>query len=116
MNRVREPFNTNAVAQAAAEAALEDTAHVERSVKLNNEGKSFFYREFTGLGMDYVPTEANFIFISVNDAAVLYEELLRLGVIIRPMGARAVRVTIGLPEENKRLIDALKKLKGKGIF
>lgn len=116
MDRVREPFNTSSVAQAAAEAAIGDAAHVERSVKLNNEGRSLLYREFTALGIDYVPTEANFIFASVKDAAGLYEKLLLHGIIIRPAGARAVRVTIGLPEENKRLIEALNKLKREGIL
>jgi histidinol-phosphate aminotransferase len=60
--------------------------------------------------MQYVPTEANFIFMPVEDAQLLYNKLLRQGIIIRPMGPGAVRVTIGLSEENQRFIEALKKI------
>jgi histidinol-phosphate aminotransferase len=112
MNRVRPPFNTGSLSQAAALAALDDRGHVERSVKINDEGKKFLYSEFGKLGLDFVPTEANFIYIPVDDAIALYERLLREGVIIRPMGKSAVRITIGLPHENERLAGALNKIMG----
>ncbi len=110
MNRMREPFNTNTVAQRAAIAALNDVRHVERSRQVNEEGKKYLYAELASLGIKYVPTEANFIFMPYEDAPGLYQRLLKYGVIIRPMGPKAVRVTIGLPEENKRFIEALKKV------
>ncbi len=112
MNRLREPFNTNSIAQRAAVAALSDRAHVERSRGVNEEGKKYLYRELEAMGVAYVPTEANFIYIPLDDSSAVNDNLLRLGVIIRPMGPKAIRVTIGLPEENRRFIEALKKTRG----
>jgi histidinol-phosphate aminotransferase len=114
MNRLREPFNTNSMAQKAAIAALSDTAHVERSRNVNEEGKKYLYRELDAMGVAYVPTEANFIYIPLDDSAVVNDNLLRLGVIVRPMGPEAIRVTIGLPEENRRFIEGLKKIRAYG--
>jgi len=103
MNKVRQPFNTNTLAQVGALAALADRKHVEKSVTMNNEGKQLLYREFERLGITYVPTEANFILFETKlDSRELYATLLKKGVIIRPMGPQRLRVTIGLPEENKR--------------
>lgn len=111
MNKVRQPFNTNSPAQAAALAALGDRKHVERSVAVNNEGKQFLYQSFQRLGVSYVPTETNFIFFETSvDGRELYGALLKAGVIIRPMGGRKLRVTIGLPEENKRFVSELEKI------
>ncbi len=108
MERVRAPFNTNSIGQAAAIRALEDEAHLAKSRAVNEEGKSLLYRELSAMGMDYVKTEANFIYMRVDDAQALFNALLKAGVIIRPMGGKAVRVTIGLAGENMRFIDALK--------
>ena len=107
MNRLREPFNTNSLAQKAALAALKDKAHVANSRKTNDEGKTYLYNELAALGIAYVPTEANFIYMPVADSASLNAGLLKKGIIIRPMGPKAIRVTIGLPEENRRFIEAL---------
>ncbi|MBA4372577.1 MAG: histidinol-phosphate transaminase [Thermodesulfovibrio sp.] len=111
MNRIREPFNTNAVAQKAALAALGDDDHVRRSREVNEAGKKYLYKELDSIGFRYVPTHANFIYMPVEDAMTIYHELLKKGVIIRPMGPKAIRVTIGLPEENFRFIDALRDVK-----
>jgi histidinol-phosphate aminotransferase len=109
MNKIREPFNTNTPAQAAALAALGDRDHIENSRKLNEEGKKYLYGELDSLGVGYVPTEANFIFVFTGkDSGEVYEALLRKGVIVRPMGPEAIRVTIGLPGENKKFIEAFK--------
>jgi histidinol-phosphate aminotransferase len=110
MNRVREPFNTSLLSQAAALQALEDAAHVERSLKVNREGKLTLYRVFDRLGLSYTPTEANFIWVHTrSDAGKLYEELLRRGVIVRPMGDEHLRITIGSAEENQVLAAALEQ-------
>ena len=116
MNRVRQPFNINSLAQKAAVAALGDEKHLARTKRLNEKGKKYLYRELDSLKIEYVPTDANFIYIHLKEesAVQLYETLLRKGVIIRPMGSKAVRVTIGLPEENKRLIEALKVARMQG--
>jgi histidinol-phosphate aminotransferase len=108
MNRLREPFNTNSIAQRAAAAAIFDNDHVENSRNVNESGKKYLYHELDGMGISYVPTEANFIYIPVEHSVDLYERLLKTGVIIRPMGPHAVRVTVGLPEENRRFIDAFR--------
>lgn len=110
MNRIREPFNTSTISQKAAIAAIRDKDHLIKSRSTNEEGKKYLYKELDALGMKYVPTEANFIYMPVDDSKTVYEKLLRQGVIIRPMGPKAVRVTIGLPEENKRFIEALKSV------
>jgi len=110
MNKVRAPFNTNTLAQKAALEALKDKAHIKKSRLVNDKGKKYLYKELSSLGMRYVPTEANFIYMPVKDSMDLYNKLLRDGVIVRPMGPGAIRVTIGLQEENKKFIKALKKV------
>ncbi len=108
MNKVRQPFNTNSLGQVGALAALSDRKHVEKSVTLNNEGKQLLYKEFDRLGVTYIPTETNFIlFETKTGSRELYEALLKKGVIVRPMGPNRLRVTIGLPEENRRFVTEL---------
>lgn len=113
MNRVRQPFNVNSLAQTAAAAALGDEKHLERTKRINERGKKYLYGEFRSLGMDYIPTEANFIYIILaeNTSSQIYTTLLKQGIIVRPMGPDAVRITIGLPGENKRLVEALKNIR-----
>jgi histidinol-phosphate aminotransferase len=111
MNRVRQPFNTNSLAQAGALAALGDKGHVEKSRSVNEAGKTYLYKELGRLGVEYIPTQANFIYMELKqDAGAVYDKLLRQGVIIRPMGPTQLRVTIGLKEENERFIAALEKV------
>lgn len=112
MNRLREPFNTNSLAQKAALAALRDTGHVANSRKTNDEGREYLYRQLSSLGISYAPTEANFIYIQIKDSATVNTRLMNKGIIVRPMGPQAIRVTIGLPEENRRFIEALKEVIG----
>lgn len=113
MNKLRPPFNTSSIAQKAALWALQDENHLRRTREINEQGKTYLYKELDSIGMKYVPTEANFIFMPLEqDAHTLYTILLKQGVIVRPMGQHEIRVTIGLPEENKRFIDALKKVMG----
>ncbi|HUI46640.1 MAG TPA: histidinol-phosphate transaminase [Nitrospirota bacterium] len=111
LNKVRQPFNTNSLAQAAALAALADRRHVEKSIAINNEGKQYLYQSFGQLGLSFTPTETNFIlFETALNAKDVYMALLKQGVIIRPMGEKRLRVTIGLPEENKRFMAELEKV------
>ncbi len=113
MNKIRQPFNINTPAQVAACAAIDDSRHVAKTRKLNEEGKTFLYKELEKLNMDYVPTEANFIFVRLRkqNAIELNNKLLKKGIIIRPMGPGAVRITIGHPDENRKLVRALRQLK-----
>jgi histidinol-phosphate aminotransferase len=111
MNKVRQPFNTNSLGQIGALAALGDRKHVEKTIAANNEGKQFLYKSFTQLGIPYVKTETNFIMFETRfEGKDLYSMLLKTGVIIRPVGGKKLRVTIGLPEENKRFVDELEKI------
>jgi histidinol-phosphate aminotransferase len=98
--------------QRAALAALNDSEHVSHSRNINEAGKKYMYEELASIGVKYVPTETNFIYIPVEKAIALYEGLMKMGVIIRPMGPNAIRVTIGLQEENERFIDSFKKVIG----
>jgi histidinol-phosphate aminotransferase len=113
LNRVRQPFNVNSIAQAAALAALDDTAHLERARRTNSEGMRQLVEGFTKLKLAYIPSVGNFVCVEVGDGAKVYDALLRQGVIVRPIGnygmPRHLRVTIGLPEENARFLEALAK-------
>jgi histidinol-phosphate aminotransferase len=111
MNRVRQPFNTNSLAQIAALAALADTGHVEKTRELNEQGKKFLYQAIDRLTISYLPTEANFIFFDTpREGKEIYDALLKKGVIVRPMGGKKLRVTIGLPEENERFVKELESV------
>lgn len=111
LNKIREPFNTNSISQVAALSALLDKAHLRKSIALNQEGKQYLYKALDGMGVRYVPSEANFIYIPLErDAMQIYNFMLKEGVIIRPVGPKEIRVTIGLPEENQRFIEAFKKV------
>src|SRR6266403_1969707 len=118
MNRIRQPFNVNSLAQAAALAALEDENHVLECVRMIEAGRHHLYEEFKRLGIRYVPSRANFILVDVGrSASDIYQRLLKEGVIVRPMTPfgmeSALRVTVGTPEENRRLVKALKTVLGK---
>ena len=112
MNKVRQPFNVNSLAQMAAIAALGDEKHITRVKKINEREKKYLYKQFKAMKINYIHTEANFIYFILEDdnAFQLYNNLLKKGVIVRPMGAREIRVSIGLPQENKKLIGAMKEI------
>ena len=111
LNRARQPFNTNLAAQAAAAAALEDTDFVSASRRSNREGMAVLEKELGELGLRFIPSVANFISFQVPDAPRVYQALLRLGVIVRPVEEYDMpgflRVTIGSGEENWRFVEML---------
>lgn len=111
LERVRQPFNVNTLAQAAAVAALKDREHVERTVENNREGMRYLYRELTRLGLRVEPSWANFLLFSVEGANQVYERLLSEGVIVRPLAAYGLedylRVSVGTPKENRFFIEKL---------
>lgn len=113
LNRVRQPFNVNAIAQAAALAALEDPDYVEESRLLNEAGMAQLAAGLEVLGVRYVPSHANFVLAKVGAADRVYAALLEQGVIVRPVANYGLpewlRVTVGLPEENTRFLTALAK-------
>jgi histidinol-phosphate aminotransferase len=117
LNRIRQPFNVNTLAQVAALATLHDEAHVQAAVQAVRQGVRHLSAALDAMGVRYVPTRANFILVELPDAARVYEQLLKLGVIVRPMASfgleRALRITVGTPEENLRLVEALRAVLGK---
>ena len=113
MNRIRQPFNVNSLAQVAALAALEDEGHILECLRTIEAGRAFLYEEFKALGIKYVPSRANFILVDVGRSANdIYQKLLREGVIVRPLTPfgmeTALRITVGTPQENRKLIKALR--------
>lgn len=111
MNRVRQPFNVNTLAQVGALAALDDDAHVEASRACNREGMAYLTDELQRLGLGVVPSWANFVLVRVGAGAALYDALLRRGVIVRPMGGYGfpdhLRISIGTAAENRRCVEAM---------
>jgi histidinol-phosphate aminotransferase len=117
MNRVRQPFNANSLAQAGAIAALEDLEFVSRTKKTVREGLQYLYQGLDDMGLEYIPTQANFFLIRVHlGGKKTYELMLRQGVIVRSMDSYGlpdyIRINAGLPEENERFIKALKRVLG----
>ena len=117
MNRIRQPFNVNSLAQAAAIAALNDKAFLEQSARNNAAGYQQFTEAFTQLGLEFVPSHGNFVLVKVGDddgaGARVNLALLKQGVIVRPVGSYGLpqwlRISIGLPQENAIFIAALTK-------
>lgn len=112
LNRVRQPFNVDSLAQAAATAVLDDTDYLARSRQVNKDGLKQLQRGFSQRGLSYIPSSANFVAVRVGpDAQAVFNGLLAEGVIVRPIGGYGlpehVRVSVGLPEENARFLAAL---------
>jgi histidinol-phosphate aminotransferase len=117
LNRVRQPFNVNSLALAAAEAALEDQEHIRMSVQLNREGMAQLVAGCDTLGLAYIPSVGNFLTIDLGrPAGPVDQALLREGCITRPVSnyglPNHLRVTVGLPEENERFLVALARVLG----
>jgi histidinol-phosphate aminotransferase len=116
LHNVRQPFNINLLAQAAVLAAMDDDEYVRRTLEVNLQGIEYLEREFRRLGVAYVPTQGNFFLVDVGDGVRVFNALLRKGVIVRPMHGYHfpchVRISVGLPEENRKLIAALEKVLG----
>jgi histidinol-phosphate aminotransferase len=118
LNRIRQPFNVNSMAQAAAVAALADAAFLQKSAEINAAGYRQLTQAFDALDLEYVPSYGNFVLVRVGSddgaGARVNLELLKQGVIVRPVGnyglPQWLRVSIGLPEENEAFITALKKV------
>lgn len=115
LEKTRTPFNVNLLSQAAARAALDDDDFVKLSQSVNEDGKKFLYAAFDRLGLKYYQTQANFIFVYINqDCTSAFEKLMDLGVTIRPLKSfgvnDAIRVTIGTPEQNAFFIKCLEKI------
>lgn len=114
IDTVREPFNVNAVGQVAARAALKDQDHVKAVRDANNRGRDFLAKEFKRMGLSYVPTQTNFVFVEAGvDAKALFQRLLQKGIIVRTGDIfgypRHLRVSFGTEEQNRRFIKTLEE-------
>jgi len=111
MNRVRQPFNVNSLALTAAAAALDDAEFLAEAKRVNDAGLAQLTEGFRQLQLDSIPSWGNFVCVQVGDAAAVYQALLRRGVIVRPVAnyglPEHLRVSVGLPEQNARLLAAL---------
>lgn len=114
LEKVRQPFNINALVQAGALAALDDEEHIQRTRRNNSAGLKFFESAFQQLALRYIPSAANFILVQVGDGQRVFGELQKLGVIVRPMGGYGlgewIRISIGTEAENSRCLAGLKKI------
>ncbi len=115
LDRVRQPFNVNSVALSAAEAALDDTPHLEKTLKLTWDSLDMLAHELQDMGCGVMPGHTNFMLVDTGrDARDVYEAMLRKGVIVRAMGAYGfpshIRITMGLPEENARFMQAFSEV------
>jgi histidinol-phosphate aminotransferase len=113
MNRVRQPFNANTLAQAAAIAALDDSDFVSRTLKMVQDGLQYLYQNLNEIGLEFLQTQTNFFLIKVpQKGKEIYDQMLKQGVIVRSMDSYGlpdyIRINVGLPEENERFIRTLK--------
>ena len=112
LEKIRQPFNINLLAQTAALAALDDDGHVRKTRQNNFAGLDFFNRTFRDLELECVPSSANFILVRVVEGRKIFEAMQKQGVIVRPMGGYQlpewIRISVGTPEENERCLGALK--------
>jgi histidinol-phosphate aminotransferase len=112
LEKIRQPFNANLLAQTAAIAALDDDEHVRKTRQNNFSGLEFFMKAFRELKLEYVPSYANFILVRVGEGQKVFDAMQKLGVITRPMGGYQlpewIRISVGTPKENERCLNALK--------
>ncbi len=111
LQKARQPFNANAMAQAAALAAIRDQDHVTKTLQTNNEGLAFYEKAFAERDLEYVPSFANFILVRVGDGDAVFQAMLEKGVIVRAMRGYKlpewVRISVGTQDENERCITVL---------
>lgn len=117
LEKAREPFNVNSVAQAGAMAALDDAGHLARTRAVNREGLAYLQGMFHALGLPFIPSQANFVLVKVGDGQAVFAGMQKLGVITRPMGGYGLkewlRISVGSAEENRRCVEALARVMGR---
>jgi histidinol-phosphate aminotransferase len=118
LQKARQPFNANGIAQAGALAGLRDEAHMDATRRVTHEGRDFLQSEFLEMGLEFVPSHANFVLVRVGDGKKVFDALLRRGIIVRAMGSYGlpewIRVSVGTMPQNKVFIAALRELAREG--
>ncbi|MBU3664412.1 MAG: histidinol-phosphate transaminase [Chthoniobacterales bacterium] len=119
LQKTRQPFNVNGIAQAGALAGLQDAEHMERTRRVTHDGRNFLQAEFLDMGLEFVPSVANFVLVRVGDGKKVFEALLRRGIIVRAMGSYGlpgwIRVSVGTMPQNEAFVAALRQLDAEGI-
>jgi histidinol-phosphate aminotransferase len=114
LHKTRQPFNANAIAQAGALAGLLDEEHQNRTKEITDEGRAYLQGEFQNMGLEFVPSSANFVLVKVGDGNAVFQNMLNKGVIIRAMAEYKlpewVRISVGTMEQNRRCIATLKEV------
>jgi histidinol-phosphate aminotransferase len=114
LEKARQPFNINSIAQAGALAALDDAEHIRHTRENNARGLKCFADAFRQMKLEFIPSSANFILVRVGDGQRVFEEMQKQGVIVRPMGGYQlgewIRITVGTPDENERCLSVLKNV------
>jgi histidinol-phosphate aminotransferase len=114
LQKTRQPFNANAVAQAGALAGLKDEEHQKKTRELNLRGRDFLQNEFKAMGLEYVPSHANFVLVKTGSGAAVFKKLLQTGIIVRDMTSYDlpdwIRVSVGTMEQNERFVAELRNL------
>ena len=118
LQRTRQPFNANGVAQAGALAGLRDEEHMRKTRELTHEGRAYFEKEFAAMRLEYVPSVANFVLVNVGEGNAVFQAMLRKGIILRAMESYGlpewIRISVGTMDQNRRCIAELKVLAGEG--
>jgi histidinol-phosphate aminotransferase len=118
LQKARQPFNANGIAQAGALAGMRDKAHMEATRRVSHEGRDFLQSEFLEMGLEFVPSHANFVLVRVGNGKKVFDALLRRGLIVRAMGSYGlpewIRVSVGTMPQNKVFIAALRELASEG--
>ena len=116
LGKTRQPFNVNGIAQAGALAGMADAEHQTRTKAVTDEGRAYLQNAFAKMGVEYVPSYANFVLARVGDGKAVFEALLRKGIIVRAMGGYKlpewVRVSVGTMDQNRRFVEALREVLG----
>ncbi len=116
LQKTRQPFNANGVAQAGALAGLLDSEHQRETKRVTDEGRAYLQAEFAAMGRRFVPSSANFVLVHVGDGRRVFDQLLRRGLIVRPMGGYKLpewlRISVGTMEQNRKFITALREILG----
>ena len=114
LEKVRQPFNINSIAQAGALAALDDAEHMRRTRDNNARGLLLYAETFQKLGLEFIPSAGNFVLVRVGDGQRVFDAMQKLGVIVRPMGGYQlpewIRISVGTPEENERCLATLRQV------
>ena len=114
LQKTRQPFNVNGIAQEGALAGLQDDEHQQKTRELTWLGRDYLQAEFAAMGLEFVPSFANFVLVKVGNGTDLFKKMLKLGIIVRDMTSYQlpewIRVSVGTMPQNERFIKELKKM------